>query len=232
VNTNNVLLTVVIPVLNESATIDKILDRVLSVDVEKEVIVVDDGSTDSTLEKLKARSEPNIQVLTHPANKGKGAAIQTAVPFIRGRYTVIQDGDLEYDPNDYLRLIDAMKDRQVRVVYGSRMLTKQPMSYWRYWIGGRGVTWFTNLLFGSQLTDEPTCYKMFESDLLRSLDLECPGFEFCPEVTGKILKKGISIIEVPITYNPRSIEDGKKIRWIDGIIALWTLLKIRLTGHP
>ncbi|MCD4653360.1 hypothetical protein K8T06_05440 [bacterium] len=105
------------------------------------------------------------------------------------------------------------------------------MSYLRFWLGGRGVTWFTNLLFGSKITDEPTCYKLFESKLLQSLDLQCPGFEFCPEVTGKILKRRIPIYEVPIIYSPRSLEEGKKIRWIDGFIALWTLLKIRITGH-
>lgn len=227
-----ILLTVIIPVLNEGRTIDTILDRVLAVDMDKEIIVVDDGSTDKTPEILARRANDRIRALTHPQNKGKGAAIQTALPHARGTYTIIQDGDLEYDPNDYHKLLNLMREKNAQVVFGSRILGKQPMSYLRYWLGGRGVTWFTNLLFRSRLTDEPTCYKMFETELLKSLNLECPGFEFCPEVTGKLLKRKIPIYETPIHYNPRSLEEGKKIKWKDGFIALWTLLMIRLTGRP
>ncbi|MBN1878569.1 glycosyltransferase family 2 protein [bacterium] len=225
------LLTVIIPVLNEEKTIDTILDRVLAVNIEKEIIVVDDGSTDSTPYKLKARESDTIRILTHPENLGKGSAIHTALAEVKGRYVIIQDGDLEYDPNDYIRLMDVMLAKSARAVFGSRILGKQPMSYLRYWLGGRGITWFTNLLFATKITDEPTCYKMIETDLLRSLNLECPGFEFCPEVTGKILKQGIPIFEIPINYNPRSLEEGKKIRWVDGFIALWTLVKIRVWGR-
>jgi dolichol-phosphate mannosyltransferase len=228
----DVLLTVIIPVLNEEKTISTILDRVLAVDIDKDIIVVDDGSTDQTLTILKQRQNDRIRVFSHDRNRGKGAAVQTALPHARGFYTIIQDGDLEYDPSDYVRLMEVMRLQNARVVFGSRILGKQPMSYLRYWLGGRGVTWFTNLLFRSRITDEPTCYKMVETDLLRSLNLECPGFEFCPEVTGKILKRKIPIYEIPIRYNPRSLEEGKKINWTDGFIALWILLKIRLTGRP
>jgi dolichol-phosphate mannosyltransferase len=229
--TTGILLTIIIPVLNEEKTIDTILHRILEVDLDKEIIAVDDGSTDTTFQKLKKRESDRFRVLSHSDNRGKGAAIHTALPFARGKYTIIQDGDLEYDPNDYIKLLDVIQSGNARVVYGSRILGKQPMSYLRYWLGGRGVTLFTNFLFGSHITDEPTCYKMFETSLLQSLDLECPGFEFCPEVTGKILKRRIEIHETAISYNPRSLEDGKKINWVDGFIALWTLLKIRLTGH-
>jgi len=224
-------LTVIIPILNEEKTIQDIVNRVLAVDLDLDIIIVDDGSDDETPKILKFLESDKIRVLTHSSNQGKGAAIRTATPHIQGNYAIIQDGDLEYDPQDFIPLMDAIKNQKARVVYGSRILSNSRMSYLRYWLGGRGVTWFTNLIFRSRLTDEPTCYKLFESDLLKSLDLKCTGFEFCPEVTGKILKQGIPILEVPIKYSPRSIEDGKKIRWQDGVIALWVLFKIRFLAR-
>jgi len=224
-------LTVIIPILNEEKTIQDIVNRVLAVDLDLDIIIVDDGSDDETPKILKFLESDKIRVLTHSSNQGKGAAIRTATPHIQGNYAIIQDGDLEYDPQDFIPLMDAIKNQNARVVYGSRILSNSRMSYLRYWLGGRGVTWFTNLIFRSRLTDEPTCYKLFESDLLKSLDLKCTGFEFCPEVTGKILKQGIPILEVPIKYSPRSIEDGKKIRWQDGVIALWVLFKIRFLAR-
>jgi len=220
-------LSVIIPVLNEARTLRTIVDRVLAVDLDMELIIVDDGSTDETPTILESLKSDSIRVFVHPENRGKGAAIRTAIPHIRGRYTVIQDGDLEYDPQDFTRLLNEIKTRNRRVVYGSRILSNARMSYLRYHLGGRAITLATNLLFGSRLTDEPTCYKLFESELLKSLHLQCTGFEFCPEVTGLILKMKIPIIEIPIKYEPRSIGEGKKIRWQDGIIALWVLLKTR-----
>mgnify|MGYP002344142335 FL=1 len=230
-NTERPLLSVIIPILNEAATIRTIIDRVQAVPVDKEILIVNDGSTDGTAGVIDAMSDPNIRVFHHPQNRGKGAAIRTAIPHIRGRFAVIQDGDLEYDPQDFLKMLDVVQSRNGRAIFGSRILSHSRMSYLRYWIGGRGVTFFTNLFFGSRLTDEPTCYKMIESDLLKSLDLRTDGFEFCPEVTAKLLNRHIEILEVPITYAPRSIEEGKKIRWKDGVIALWVLLKLRLTGR-
>ncbi len=223
------LLTVIIPILNEAETILTIVDRVQRVPIDLEMIIVDDGSTDQTPAILRTIASPLITILTHSVNQGKGAAIRTAIPHIRGKYAVIQDGDLEYDPQDFVKMIQEMQSRDLPVLYGSRILSNSRMSYLRYWIGGRGVTLFANLLYGSRLTDEPTCYKMFDSDLLKTLPLQCMGFEFCPEVTGYILRRGIPIAEIPIKYQPRSIEEGKKIRWQDGFIALWVLLKIRFS---
>lgn len=220
-------LSVIIPVLNEGKTLRTIVDRVLAVDLDMELLLIDDGSTDGTPKILESIQSDTIRIFTHDHNKGKGAAIRTAVPHIRGTYAVIQDGDLEYDPQDFIRLMDEIKKKNGRVIYGSRILSNSKMSYLRYWIGGRGVTFATNLLYGSKLTDEPTCYKLFESKLLQSLDLQSTGFEFCPEVTGLVLKMKIPIIEIPIKYEPRSIQEGKKIRWQDGVIALWVLFKIR-----
>ena len=221
------LLTVIIPVFNEAKTIEIIIDRVRQVDIAKEIIVVDDASKDDTVSILKRLDQTDLKILQHTHNKGKGAAIQTAIPEIQGEYVIIQDGDLEYDPQDYLKILKAAQSKNAQVVYGSRILSHSRMSYLRYWLGGRGVTWFTNLLFGTKLTDEPTCYKLFESNLFRSLDIRSTGFEFCPEVTAKVLQRKIPIEEVPISYDPRSIEEGKKIRWKDGFIALWVLIKYR-----
>ncbi|MBN1355066.1 glycosyltransferase family 2 protein [bacterium] len=221
------MLTVIIPVYNESRTIRTILDRVRTVDLPKQIIVVDDGSTDDTAAIVRPFLGEEVMLMRHESNRGKGSAIRTAMPYIQGTYTVIQDGDLEYNPADFVRMLETMEANRARVVYGSRILSHSSMSYLRYWLGGRGLTFFTNLLFGSKLTDEPTCYKMFETELLKSLDIRSTGFEFCPEVTAKILARKIPVIEVPIEYHPRSIEEGKKIRWRDGIIALRVLMKYR-----
>jgi glycosyltransferase involved in cell wall biosynthesis len=158
-------------------------------------------------------------------------AIRTGLEKVTGDLVIIQDADLEYDPNDYLKLVQPIMEDGAFVVYGSRSLShKNKMSYLRYFIGGQVVTWWTNLLYGCRLTDEPTCYKLFRADLLKSVKLNCKRFEFCPEVTAKIRKRGIEILEVPISYNPRKIKEGKKIRWKDGIQAIWTLLKYRFTN--
>jgi dolichol-phosphate mannosyltransferase len=224
---NKPILSVIMPVYNELPTLPEILKRVLLVPVAKEVLVVDDGSTDGTWDFLKHISDERIKVFRHATNRGKGSAIRTALPYVEGQLVIIQDGDLEYDPMDYLALMRAVDDSQ-GVVYGSRNLCKAnrrgPV---RYWLGGILLSRLANILYGLRLTDEPTCYKLFRADIIKSMHLECVGFEFCPEITAKVGKQGIDIKEVPIKYTPRTFLEGKKIRWTDGLKAAWTLLKYR-----
>jgi glycosyltransferase involved in cell wall biosynthesis len=225
-----VKVSVLIPAYNEARTIASCLEAVYSRNPGRdlEVIVVDDGSTDGTFEAAKAAARPGTVVLKHEKNSGKGTAIRTALAKATGEVVLIQDADLEYDPADYARLLEPIEAGRAEVVYGSRHLSPgNERSYARYYWGGRLVSAWTNLLYGSAITDEPTCYKVFKTSLLRSFDLTCTGFEFCPEATAKTLLRGVPILEVPISYRPRRIEEGKKIRWHDGIEALWTLLKLR-----
>jgi len=226
-------LTVIVPAFNEARTVLQVLDRLLSIrfPVPVEILVVDDGSTDGTGDALENAGLSGVRLLRHDKNRGKGAAIRTGIEAATGEFLVIQDADLEYEPGEIPGLLEPLIRGEADVVYGSRILkSDNPASYHRYYWGGRLVTFWTNLLFGSSLTDEPTCYKLFKTELLRGLDLRCTGFEFCPEATGKILNRRIPILELPITYRPRSIEEGKKIRWWDGVVALWTLLRIRVAG--
>jgi len=223
------LLSVLIPVYNEMKSIDAIMSKIQAVSIEKEIIIVDDGSTDGTRERLYTYTlVPNVRVIHHEKNQGKGAAIRTAISHIRGDVAIVQDADLEYEPEDYLKLVPVIIGEGEKVVYGSRFLnTKNQHSYFSFYLGGQLVTLLTNMLYNQRLTDEPTCYKMFESKFLQSISLNCRGFEFCPEVTAKVAKRGIRIREIPINYYPRSIEEGKKISWYDGVEAIWVLLKYR-----
>jgi len=227
-------LSVIIPVYNEAATITQVVEQVLEVEldtVEKEIIVVNDGSTDGTgavLTTLAARWPNPLKVVHHERNRGKGAAIRTALEHVTGDVVITQDADLEYAPQELPRLLAPFEDPIVQVVYGSRNLRRNPRSSWSFYWGGRLLSWVVNLLYGSHITDEATGYKAFRADLLRDLDLQSNGFEFCPEVTSKILRRGIRIHEVPISYQPRSFAEGKKINWYDGLRAIWTLLKYRL----
>ena len=222
-------LSIIIPVYNEKDTIRSIIDLVLSVPLtlDKEVIVVDDGSSDGTADVLRSLERENVKVLFQTPNQGKGAAIRRALPEVTGDIVIIQDADMEYDPNDYQSLIDPIIAGEAKVVYGSRQLGNNTFSYRRFYVGGLVLSWLTNLLYGSKITDEPTCYKVFRKDVLDSIELKCERFEFCPEVTAKVLKKGIKITERPISYRPRSIEQGKKIRWRDGVEAIFTLFRYR-----
>lgn len=230
-------LSIIMPVYNEKNTIEEIIKKVGGVTgIEKELIIVDDFSTDGTRKFLKKytgncnipQGTEVVKISFHDKNLGKGMAIRTGLKNVTGDMVIIQDADLEYDPNDYLKLVKPIVEDGADVVYGSRLLShKNKMSYLRYFIGGQIVTWFTNLLYNSSLTDEPTCYKLFRADILKSLRLNCKRFEFCPEVTAKIRKRGIKIIEVPISYEPRKIKEGKKITWKDGLQAIWTLLRYR-----
>lgn len=229
-NTGHNKLSVIIPVYNERDTIQEILDRVLGIDLEKEVIVVDDGSVDGTgdiLSRLAISLDHTVKVIQHTHNQGKGAAIRTGLAHVTGDVIIIQDADLEYDPAQYPQLIRPIRERRAQVVYGSRNLSRNPRSSWTFYWGGRLLSWITNLLYGSDITDEATGYKVFRTEVLKSLSLESTGFEFCPEVTAKVLRKGIRIYEVTISYTPRSHREGKKIRWKDGLIAIWTLVKYR-----
>lgn len=226
-------LSIIIPVYNEAETVDRVIERVLAVKLEgfeREIIVVNDGSTDETgaiLERLADRWSSLVTVIHHEENQGKGAAIRTALERVGGDIVITQDADLEYDPREYPKLLALFEDPAVRVVYGSRNLRKNPRSSWRFYWGGRLLSWVANLLYGSDLTDEATGYKLFRTELLRSLDLQAEGFAFCPEVTGKVLRQNIAIHEIPISYEPRSLDEGKKISWRDGLEAVWVLIKHR-----
>lgn len=225
------LLSVLIPAYNEIHNIQLILAKIAEVDIPMEVIIVDDGSTDGTRELLKTLSNSTIKVVLHEKNQGKGMAIRTAIEHSKGDIILIQDADLEYDPQDYYKLIPIIAEGKGKVVYGSRFLTKENRhSYFTFFLGGQVVTWITNILYGQSLTDEPTCYKVFDAKLLKSIKLDCTGFEFCPEVTAKVAMMGYKIPEVAINYYPRSITEGKKIKWTDGVEAIWVLLKYRFVS--
>ncbi|WP_080055598.1 glycosyltransferase family 2 protein [Spirosoma aerolatum] len=223
------LLSVLIPAYNEFKNIDILIEKVQAVPLTKEIIIVDDGSTDGTRDRLNSyRSVPNMTIVFHEHNQGKGAAIRTAIQHMTGDIAIVQDADLEYEPQDYLALVQPIVDGKEQVVYGSRFLKPENRhSYMSFYIGGQVVTMLTNILYNQRLTDEPTCYKVFKADFLRSIPLDCTRFEFCPEVTAKVAKRGIKIKELPISYYPRSIAEGKKISWFDGIEAIWVLLKYR-----
>ncbi len=225
------LLSVLIPAYNEIHNIQNILNKIGEVTIPKEIIVVDDGSTDGTRELLNTLKSDTIKVVFHEKNQGKGGAIRTAIEHSKGDIIIIQDADLEYDPQDYYKLIPVIESGKEKVVYGSRFLNKQNKhSYFSFFLGGQVVTWITNILYFQNLTDEPTCYKVFDAKLLKSIKLNCTGFEFCPEVTAKIAKLGYKIPEVPISYYPRSISEGKKINWKDGVEAIWVLFKYRFVN--
>ena len=224
-------LSIIIPCYNEKNTLFEIIAQVKSVDIgdiEKEIIVVDDGSTDGTWSFVAAEVKWD-KLLSHPKNQGKGAAIRTGLKHATGDIIIIQDADLELDPNDFPRLLQPILDNEVSVVYGSRELGKgRGSGDFLFTLGGIFLTQFTNLVDGSDLTDMGTGYKVFAAELLKSIPLKCNRFDFCPEVTAKILRRGIEIKEVPISYYPRSKEEGKKIRWRDGIRAAWVLIRSRL----
>ncbi len=223
-------LTIIIPVLNEQKTISILLDRVLAVPFNKEVIVIDDGSSDETWAVLQGY-EDCCKLLRHSVNRGKGAAIRTALPHVSGDIVITQDADLEYDPDDYSNLVRPIIEGRSEVVYGSRLLGgKSQTAGLTFYLGGRFLTWLANTLYGLNITDEPTGYKVFRAELIKRLPLRSEGFEFCPEVTALVALNQTPIVEVPIRYNPRSIGEGKKIRWRDGMIAIWTLVRYRLKG--
>jgi dolichol-phosphate mannosyltransferase len=229
------LLTVVIPVYNEAGTLDRLVSRVLDIPYAEQVVIVDDGSTDGTGTILKHWTDNSrVVLLLHPHNRGKGAAIRTGLSHARGRFTLVQDADMEYDPCDYPRLLEPLLQGKADIVYGSRYLRPSlGNGSWRrlFRYGVALLNLAVRMLYGVRLTDEATCYKIFPTDVLRAMDLHCKRFEFCPEVTAKACRMGLTIAEVPISYTPRTAADGKKIRVTDGWEALVTLWKWR-RWHP
>ena len=226
------LLSVIVPVYNEVNTILCTLEQVGKVSIEKEIIIVDDCSTDGTKELLQKKfgsGSESLKIVYHTENKGKGAAIQTALLYTKGEYSIFQDADLEYDPQDYTKLMEVAQKHKLDVVFGSRFLkTWCVTSFWHFLVN-RFLTGITNLLYGSRLTDMETCYKMIKTKLLKELGLKSQRFNIEPEITVKLLKKGYNIKEVPILYKGRSYTEGKKITWKDGFSAMWSLLRYRVT---
>lgn len=235
------ILSIVIPAYNEEKTILEVLKRVKAVKLPaglgKEIIVVSDGSRDKTV--MLARTVAGVKVIDKQPNQGKGAAVREGIKQATGDILIIQDADLEYDPNDYPAILKPILERKALVVYGSRYLSlirgnkagfaiKHKNAYTVTSLGSHVVTLATNILYGTRITDEATCYKCFKTSVIKSIKIDNDRFNWEPEITGKIARKGIKIHEVPISYAPRSYDEGKKIGWKDGIEALWTLLKYRI----
>lgn len=220
------LLSILIPAYNEERTIAELLRRVRAVDLPKEIIVVDDGSTDRTPDLLA--SAAGVTVVRHQRNRGKGAAVATALAHARGEICIVQDADLEYDPSDIPALYARYLKGDVEAVFGSRILMpgQRYSSIFFYW-GGRLVSFVASALYGAWITDESTGYKLASTELLRSLDIRAEGFDFCPVLTARILRRRGTIAEVPIRYDPRGWADGKKITARDGLIAIWVLIRER-----
>ena len=221
------LLSIIIPVYNEKSTVEEVIDKVLGIKLpcEKEVIVVDDGSNDGTAEVLRLQENKITRLYSNPVNVGKGAAIRIGLSFAKGDIILLQDADLETDPNEYLQLLQPILDGKTCVVYGSRFLksNKKIASTRRF--ANFFLTSLTNLLYQSKLTDMETAYKVFTSDVAKKLKLRANKFEIEPEITAQICRLGYKIIEVPISYNPRTVLEGKKINWKDGVKAIWTLIR-------
>ncbi|MBT6401671.1 glycosyltransferase family 2 protein [candidate division WWE3 bacterium] len=225
-------LSIVIPVYNEVKTLEELLKRVLAVDLgklEREIILVDDASSDGSADLIKELAEKHQGIKTHyhKENQGKGASLRDGFRETTGDYVIVQDADLEYDPNEYLKLLRELEEDKVDVVYGSRFSGNYEDMTNLHYFGNKSLTMLTNLLYGVLLTDMETCYKLLPGKFVREIEIESDRFDFEPEITAKILKSGMRIKEVPITYKGRSFSEGKKITWKDGLIAFWTLIKYR-----
>ena len=225
-------LSVIMPVYNERTTVAEIIRRVRAsqVPLVLDLVVVDDASTDGTDKVLQALGDSTVRVVTHERNGGKGAAIRTALEHVRGDLVLIQDADLEYDPDDWPRLLDPILKHKAAVVYGSRFTGERKNMLVLHWIGNRFLSLVTNVLYSSTLSDMETCYKLFDRRVLDGMVLLSNRFDFEPEITAKVLRRGYRIYEVPISYAGREVDDGKKITWRDGFRAVWVLFRVRLTG--
>jgi len=228
---NMILLTIIIPVFNEAQTIGKVLEAVLATPFRKEILVVDDGSTDGTRDILKNCGHPQVRMLFHERNRGKGAALQTGFAGAKGDVVIIQDADLEYDPREYPLLLQPILEERADVVYGSRFGghgAHRVIYFWHY-VGNRFLTLLSNMFTNINLTDMETCYKAFRREVLEGISIEEDRFGFEPEITAKIAgKKHLRIYEVPISYYGRTYEEGKKINWKDGFRAIWCILKYNI----
>ena len=226
-------LSLIIPIYNEVDLLEAVLERVrAAIPFEHELILVDDYSTDGTREILmREERKPDAVVVYHERNRGKGAAIRTGLAHATGEIVIVQDADLEYDPQDIPRVIAPIMEGRTNVAYGSRFLGSVKNMALPNLIANKLLAWLVTILYFHRITDEATAYKAFRREVINSIDLRCERFEFCPEVTAKILRKGEKIIEVPVTFTARTFEEGKKIGWRDFIIAVWTLLKLRVKAH-
>ncbi|MDD2485281.1 MAG: glycosyltransferase family 2 protein [bacterium] len=233
------LITVVMPVYNEAQTVRDILELVTSNPLEKEIIIIDDGSTDGTVnllhDLLNARDKKyfkpwidDIRLIEHPVNRGKGAAVRSGLEAARGDVIIVQDADLEYDPDDYSKLLRPILSGRSEVVYGSRFLGEHKAMFYWHQVGNKFLTFVTNILYNTTLTDMETCYKCFTKEAIKGMRLRSNRFEIEPELTARLLKRGYRIYEVPISYNGREYRQGKKITWKDGLSALKALIYYRI----
>jgi glycosyltransferase involved in cell wall biosynthesis len=223
------LLSVIVPVFNERTTVAEVIRRIraVSLPVAVEVVVVDDGSSDGTDKVLSALGDSTVRVINHGVNRGKGAAIRTGLESVRGDLVLIQDADLEYDPADWTKLLEPILRGKANVVYGSRFTGERKNMMPLHWMGNRFLSLVTNILYSSTLSDMETCYKLFERKVLEGITIQSDKFDFEPEITAKVLRRGYRIYEVPISYAGREVEEGKKITWRDGFGALAALVKFR-----
>jgi glycosyltransferase involved in cell wall biosynthesis len=230
-------LSIIIPVYNEEQTIAEVVERVLAVDlgaIDKEIIIANDGSSDNTRRAIEVSAwngDPRIRTYDNPINVGKGAAVRIGLKYATGDVILIQDADLELDPQEYGSLLAPILDGRTDIVYGSRFLAPTSRVSRRAQLGNRLLTSLTNILYGARLTDMETAYKVFRRQTLDGVRLRCVGFDFEPELTASFLRAGRRIVEVPVRYNPRRIDEGKKIRWTDGFDAVYALVKCRLARH-
>ncbi len=224
-------LSVIVPVFNERNTVAEIVRQMRAVDlpVEREIVIVDDGSDDGTRAVLAQLADSTVHVILHDHNRGKGAAIRTGLAQVTGDLVLIQDADLEYSPEDWPKLLAPIFNGRARVVYGSRFTGERRNMLFLHWVGNRFLSLVTNVLYNTTLSDMETCYKLFDRELIRDIRLRSDRFDFEPEITAKLLRRGVRIYEVPISYTGREFDEGKKITWRDGMVALWTLVKYRFT---